>query len=90
MSDYLEQLGYNQAAQQGALSSEQRQQVKAPDLTKLGLSDLAAVGRGSKAYLDDYYALGDANAFDYAQAGLGGVAGGFVGGLATLGGMASY
>lgn len=89
MSDYLEQLGYNQAAQQGALSSEQRQQVKAPDLTKLGLSDLAAVGRGSKAYLDDYYALGDANAFDYAQAGLGGVAGGFVGGLATLGGMAA-
>lgn len=89
MSDYLEQLGYIQAAQQGALSSEQRQHVKAPDLTKLGLSDLAAVGRGSKAYLDDNYALGDANAFDYVQAGLGGVAGGFVGGLATLGGMAA-
>lgn len=89
MSDYLEQLGYNQAAQQGALSSEQRQQVKAADLTKLGLSDLAAVGRGSKAYLDDYYALGDANAFDYVQAGLGGAAEGFVGGLATLGGMAA-
>lgn len=89
MSDYLEQLGYNQAAQQEALSSEQRQQVKAADLTKLGLSDLAAVGRGSKAYLDDYYALGDANAFDYVQAGLGGAAEGFVGGLATLGGMAA-
>ena len=88
MSDFLEQVGYNQAAQQGALSSEQRQQVKAPDLTKLGLSDLAAIGRGSKAYLDDYYALGDANAFDYVQAGLGGAAEGFVGGLATLGGMA--
>lgn len=89
MSNYLEQVGYNQAAQQGALSSEQRKQVKAADLTKLGLSDLAAVGRGSRAYLDDYYALGDANAFDYVQAGLGGVAGGLVGGLATLGGMAA-
>lgn len=89
MSDFLEQLGYNQAAQQGALSSEQRQQVKTVDLTKLGLSDLAAVGRGSRAYLDDYYALGDANAFDYVQAGLGGAAGGFVGGLATLSGMAA-
>ena len=89
MSDFLEQLGYNQAAQQGALSSEQRQQVKTVDLTKLGLSDLAAVGRGSRAYLDDYYALGDANAFDYVQAGLGGAAEGFVGGLATLGGMAA-
>ena len=89
MSNYLEQLGYNQAAEQGALSPEQRQQVKAADLTKLGLSDLAAVGRGSKAYLDDYYALGDANAFDYVQAGLGGVAEGFAAGLATLGGMAA-
>ena len=89
MSDYLEQVGYNQAAQQGALSSEQRKQVKAADLTKLGLSDLAAIGRGSKAYLDDYYALGDANAFDYVQAGLGGVAEGFAAGLATLGGMAA-
>ena len=88
MSDSFEQLGYSLAAQAGALDKEQQNQVKSPNLANMSLTELAAIGRGSRAYLDDYYALGDANAFDYAQAGLGGVAEGLVGGLASLGGMA--
>ena len=88
MSDYLEQLGYLQAAQEEALDAEQQKQVKSPDISHLSMKELAAIGRGSKAYLDDAYALKDADAFDYVQAGLGGAAEGFVKGLATLGGMA--
>lgn len=88
MSDSFEQLGYSLAAQAGALDKEQQNQVKSPNLANMSLTELAAIGRGSRAYLDDYYALGDANAFDYAQAGLGGLAEGLVGGLASLGGMA--
>lgn len=88
MSDSFEQLGYSLAAQAGALDKEQQNQVKSPNLANMSLTELAAIGKGSRAYLDDYYALGDANAFDYIQAGLGGAAEGFVGGLATLGGMA--
>lgn len=88
MSDSFEQLGYSLAAQAGALDKEQQNQVKSPNLANMSLTELAAIGKGSRAYLDDYYALGDANAFDYVQAGLGGAAEGFVGGLATLGGMA--
>ena len=88
MSDSFEQLGYSLAAQAGALDEGQQNQVKSPNLANMSLTELAAIGRGSRAYLDDYYALGDANAFDYVQTGLGGAAEGFVGGLATLGGMA--
>lgn len=88
MSDSFEQLGYSLAAQAGALDKEQQNQVKSPNLANMSLTELAAIGRGSRAYLDDYYALGDANAFDYVQAGLGGLAEGLVGGLASLGGMA--
>ena len=88
MSDILEQLGYLQTAQAGALDKEQQQHVATPDMSKLSLAEIAALGRGSKAYLDDYYALRDANAFDYAQAGIGGALGGIVGGLGSLGGMA--
>lgn len=88
MSDSFEQLGYSLAAQAGALDKEQQDQVKSPNLANMSLTELAAIGRGSRAYLDDYYALGDANAFDYAQAGLGGLAEGLIGGLASLGGMA--
>lgn len=88
MSDNLEQLGYILTAQAGALDAEQRQHVASPDMSKLSIAEIAALGRGSKAYLDDYYALRDANAFDYAQAGIGGVLGGAVGGAASLGGMA--
>lgn len=88
MNDTLEQLGYSLAAQAGALDAEQRQHVATPDMSKLSLAEIAALGRGSKAYLDDYYALRDADAFDYAQAGIGGALGGAVGGVASLGGMA--
>ena len=88
MSDILEQLGYLQTAQAGALDKEQRQHVASPDMSKLSLAEIAALGRGARAYLDDYYALRDANAFDYAQAGIGGALGGIVGGLGSLGGMA--
>lgn len=88
MSDILEQIGYLQAAQAGALDKEQRQHVASPDMSKLSLAEIAALGRGARAYLDDYYALRDANAFDYAQAGIGGALGGLVGGLGSLGGMA--
>lgn len=88
MSDILEQLGYLQAAQAGALDKEQQQHVASPDMSKLSLAEIAALGRGARAYLDDYYALRDANAFDYAQAGIGGAVGGVVGGLGSLGGMA--
>lgn len=87
MSDYLEQLGYLQAAQEEALDAEQQQQVKSPDISHLSLKELAAIGRGSKAYLDDAYALKDADAFDYAQAGVGGLLGGLVGGTASFIGM---
>lgn len=87
MSDYLEQLGYLQAAREEALDTEQQKQVESPDISNLSLKELAAIGRGSKAYFDDAYALKDADAFDYVQAGLGGLAGGFVGGIASLAGM---
>ena len=87
MSDILEQLGYLQTAQAGALDAEQKQHVASPDMSKLSLAEIAALGRGARAYLDDYYALRDANAFDYAQAGIGGAVGGFVGGVGALGGM---
>ena len=87
MSDILEQIGYLNAAQAGALDEEQKQHVATPDMSKLSLAEIAALGRGARAYLDDYYALRDANAFDYTQAGLGGFVGGLVGGTAALGGM---
>lgn len=88
MSDTSEQLGYILAAQAGALDAEQKQHVASPDMSKLSLAEIAVLGRGARAYLDDYYALRDANAFDYAQAAIGGVLGGAVGGVASLGGMA--
>lgn len=87
MSDYLEQIGYLQAAQEEALDTEQQQQVKPLDISNFSLKELAAIGRGSKAYFDDAYALKDANAFDYAQAGIGGILGGLVGGIASTIGM---